>query len=80
MNNVENLVIDSYPKINIEMLILETEFYIDTEQEISISINNSIILDKEDILNINNNCIELTKEIELDKDDVVVIIYNRLYK
>lgn len=80
MNNVENLVIDSYPKINIEMLILETEFYIDTEQEISISINNSIILDKEDILNINNNCIELAKEIELDKDDAIVIIYNRLYK
>ena len=78
MNNVENLVIDSDPKINIAKSIIETEFFIDNTQEISISINNSIILDQEDILNIKDNYIELSKDIEINKKDCIVVIYNKI--
>ncbi len=78
MNNVENLVIDSDPKINVSKLTLETEFCIDAEQEISISINNSIILSTEDIASIDNSYIKLSDDIELNNNDAVVVIYNKI--
>ena len=78
MNNVENLVIDSDPKIDETNSKIETEFYIDAVQEISISINNSIILDKEDIINIKDNCIELSEDIEIHNTDGIVVIYNKI--
>jgi len=78
MNDVENLVIDSDPKIDEVNSKIETEFYIDTVQEISISINNSIILDKEDIIDIKDNCIELSKDIEIHYTDGIVVIYNKI--
>ena len=78
MNNVENLVIDSDPKIDETNSKIETEFYIDAVQEISISINNSIILDKEDIIDIKDNCIELSKDIEIHNTDGIVVIYNKI--
>lgn len=74
---VENLVIDSYPVLNIKDLSIQTEFSIDKEREISISINNSTILNKEDILSINSNCIKLSKELELNDKDVIVVVYNK---
>jgi len=78
MNNVENLVIDSDPKIDEINSKIETEFYIDTTQEISISINNSIILDKGDIIDINDNSIELFENIEIHCTDSIVVIYNKI--
>ena len=78
MNNIENLVIDSDPIIKIKDLILITEFNIDKEQEISISINNSIILGPEDIIKIDNNYIELAKKIDIKNKDNIVIIYNKI--
>jgi len=75
MNDMEYLVIDSDPKI-INEKIIETEHNIDDSHEISISINNSIILDKLDIENIQDNQITLLN-ILLTKKDVVVVIYNK---
>jgi hypothetical protein len=76
MNNIENLVIDNYPKL--DESIIKTEHFIDSEQEISISINNSNILDKSDIIKIFNNCIELSEDIEINNNDSIVVIYNKL--
>ena len=76
--NIENLVIDSDPKIDEKNLRIETEFYVDTLQEISISVNNSIILDKKDITDIKDNCIELSRGTEIHNTDSIVVIYNKV--
>jgi hypothetical protein len=74
-NDINNLVIENYPILN--GLFISTEFDINPELEISISINNSNILDKSDIVNIQKNIIELSKDIKINKNDSIVIIYNR---
>lgn len=77
MSDIENLIIENYPKIDILKMTITTEFLINPEQEISISINNAIILSRADISEVNNNIIELVQEIELKENDAVVVIYTR---
>jgi len=76
MNNIEMLVIDNYPKINGS--IISTEFDIDADEEISISINDSNIFCKEDVISIVKNHIELPKDIKMSKNDTIVVIYNKI--
>jgi hypothetical protein len=76
MNNIEMLVIDNYPKINGS--IISTEFDIDADEEISISINDSNIFCKEDVISIAKNHIELPKDIKMSKNDTIVVIYNKI--
>lgn len=76
MNDIENLVIDNYPEIKKFKII--TEFSINPDEEISISINNSSILNKEDIITIEDNIIEFSKDIEINKNDIVVVIYHKI--
>jgi hypothetical protein len=76
MNNIENLVIDNYPTYKNN--IISTEFEIDVTQEISISINNSTILENEDIIKISNNNIELNPKVIITNEDTVIVIYNKL--
>ena len=75
MNNIENLVIDNYPVINKN--IISTEYEIDNNQEVNISINNSTILVTEDIIKIEDNNIEIDSEIVISDDDTVIVIYNK---
>jgi urease accessory protein UreE len=76
MNDIDNLVIDNNPILKKSKIV--TEFSINSGEEISISINNSIILDKSDIIDITDNIIELSKNIEITKEDLVVVIYNKI--
>jgi len=76
MNNIENLVIDNYPQIKKNKII--TEYPINSNEEISISINNSIIFSKENIKSINENIIEFSTEYEINIDDIIVVIYNKI--
>jgi len=76
MNDIENLVIDNYPEIKKFKII--TEFSINSDEEISISINNSSILSKDDIITIEGNIIELSKDIEINKNDIVVVVYHKI--
>ena len=78
MNDVENLTIDNLPKINISKFTIETEYEIDTDSEVSISINNINILDKMDIIGITGKIIEISNNIDLNKNDNVIVIYNRI--
>lgn len=78
MNKIENLVIDSDAIKNIKINTIKTKFYIDTEQEISISVNNTVILSSENIIKIEDNSIKLTSDYILDDNDIVVVIYNKL--
>ena len=75
MNNIENLVIDNYPVVNKN--IISTEYEIDNNQEVNISINNSTILVNEDIIKIQDNLIEIDSEIIISEDDTVIVIYNK---
>lgn len=76
--SIENLVIDNYPRIDINRLIITTEYSINSSEEISISINNTTILDSSDIYDIINNEIELIPEITLTDDDIIVVIYHKI--
>ncbi len=76
--DIEHLVIDNYPKIDINKMTIITEYSINSNEEISISINNSIILSKIDIYDIVNNVIELIPDIELKESDAITVIYNRI--
>jgi len=76
MNNIEMLVIDNYPRINGS--IISTEFDIDADEEISISINNSNIFCKEDVISIKENHIELQEDIKMANNDTIVVIYNKI--
>jgi len=76
MNNIEMLVIDNYPRINGS--IISTEFDIDTDEEISISINDSNIFCKEDMISIKENHIELPEDIKISNNDTIVVIYNKI--
>jgi len=77
MNDIENLCIDNYPQLDVADNLILTEYPINQEEEISISINNSLILDKNDILDINDNSIRLDVNIKLDKTAAIVVIYNK---
>ena len=77
MNNIEFLTIDNYPNLNVKDMTITTEFYINPEENISISINNADILDKLDIQDIQDNIIYLSKDIDLNKGDEIVVIYNK---
>jgi len=76
MSDIEKLVIDNHPKI--KKMTLETEFNIDTNSEISISINNFTILGYEDIYNIKENIIFIDSGTTLDEKDTITVIYNRI--
>ena len=76
--NIEFLVIDNYPKIDTEKMTITTEYPINSNEEISISINNSNILNKDAIYDIVNNTIELIPDIEINKDDIIIVIYNKV--
>jgi len=73
-----NLVIDNYPVLDVESMTVCTEFSIDSDKEISISINNSIILNKNHIFNVEDNIIELINDIEIYKEDILAVIYNKI--
>jgi hypothetical protein len=77
MSDIENLVIDNYPKIDLLKMTVMTEFSIDSDSEISISINNSDILCNEDIIKIDDNIIYFNN-ITFKKDDVLTVIYNKI--
>ena len=75
---VDLLVIDNYPKINLTKNTISTEYSINECEEVSISINNKIILNKSDIKDIVNNIIILTEGIDILNNDTVSVIYNRI--
>jgi len=76
MNDILALLIDNYPRIDGSFLY--TEYDINPEEEISISINNSNIFGKDDIVGIHENRIEFPKDVIFTKKDSIVVIYNRL--
>lgn len=78
MSEIENLIIENYPTIDILKMTITTEFLINSEHEISISINNANILSSDDIMSIEDNIIKLIPDINLNKEDAVVIIYNKV--
>lgn len=75
---MEDLVLDRYPRIDFKNNKIKTEFTIDANEEISISINNSIILTSEDIYEVLNNEITLIDDVVLEEKDIVVVIYNKI--
>ena len=77
MSDVENLIIDNYPIIDILKMTITTEFSINSNQDVSISVNNTHILSAENIKEIDDNVIFLNDDIELKKDDIIVVIYNK---
>ena len=76
--DIEFLEIDNYPKIDIKKLSISTEFNINIEEEITISINNEIILSKIDIFDIVNNEMILVSDTSIKEDDIITVIYNRI--
>jgi hypothetical protein len=76
--NIEKLRIDKYPVIDAENLVLKTEYEIDKDEEITISINNSIVLDIESVSSIEGNIIELIPCIELLQNDNIIIVYSEI--
>ena len=78
MSNIENLVIDNYPKIDLLKMTVTTEFSINPESEISMSINNSKILSNEDIAEVIDNTIIFIPGTTFNEDDALTVIYNKL--
>lgn len=76
MDNIFTLSIDNYPRVDYPFLY--TEYSINKEEEISISINNFIIFGKDDIVSINDNIIEFPDNIKFTKKDNIVVIYNKI--
>ena len=72
---LDSLVIDSNPIIKDN--IIETQHHINTKEEISISVNNSRILDKTNIKEIKLNIIKL-KNNDIKQNDDIAVIYNKL--
>lgn len=72
---LEDMCIDNYPKINSDLKMLTTEFSINPKREISISINNNILLSQEDIDEVSNNNIRLNKDTNFNDTDNISVIY-----
>jgi len=73
--NISDLVIDNYPKLNIDKKTLSTEYNINSNEDISISLNNAIILSNNNISEVKENVIFLQNEVEISSKDVISVIY-----
>jgi len=73
--NISDLVIDNYPKLNIDKKTLSTEYNINSNKDISISLNNAIILSNNNISEVKENVIFLQNEVEISSKDVISVIY-----
>ena len=73
--DIENLIIENKP-ILVSNNAIKVSFPIDLEGEISISIDNSFILNNDDISKIEKSTIFLNKDLETDKD--IVVIYYKI--
>jgi len=76
--SLNDLTIDNYPKINEKSNTISTEYIINSNKEISISINNTQILDAEDIYEVLNNTITLISDINIKKKDNITVVYYKI--
>ena len=73
--NIDDLVIDNYPKINLAERTIATEYNINSDEDISISVNNAIILDNDDISKVEDNRIYISSSVAIAESDIIAVIY-----